>query len=38
MNDEYDIVLPETPSVKIYKETFGGIIDVTDKWNKENGE
>ena len=38
-NDYYDDSdLPEAPKLEIYKETFGGLENVTEKWYKENRE
>lgn len=34
----YDPDLPESPKLEIYKETFGGLENVTKKWYKENGD
>lgn len=31
-----DIDLPDAPRLEIYEETFDGLINVTDKWYKEN--
>lgn len=28
--------LPEAPRLEIYKETFGGLENITDKWYKNN--
>ena len=38
-NDYYDDSdLPEAPKLEIYKETFGVLENVTEKWYKENRE
>lgn len=37
--DDYDeLDLPKPPRIHVYKETFGGIVDITDEWYKENGD
>ncbi len=28
--------MPSPPKIKIYKETFGAIIDITEEWHKAN--
>lgn len=35
---EDDPDLPEAPRLEIYKETFGGLENITEQWYKENGE
>lgn len=35
---EDDPDLPEAPRLEIYKETFGGLENITKQWYKENGE
>ena len=37
-NNLEDLQLPETPRITVVKETFGGLVDITDEWYKENGE
>ena len=43
MNEEinnyyYDSDLPEAPRLEIYKETFGGLENITEEWYKDNRE
>lgn len=33
-----DLDLPEAPRLEIYKETFGGLENVTEEWYKDNRE
>ena len=33
-----DADFPEAPRLEIYKETFGGLVNVTEEWYKENRE
>lgn len=33
-----DSDFPSVPRIEIYKETFGDLENITEKWYKENGE
>lgn len=37
-NNYDDSDFPEAPRLEIYKETFGGLENVTDEWYKNNRE
>lgn len=34
--NDCDPNLPDAPKIKVYQETFGGLIDITEQWYKEN--